>query len=177
MRKEFLLGMADLKHGRLESAKQRLLAMGWYGDKAKENRSIFGVELGRLSQLFQAELLLAEGKTGKAISTMATPSLRAPVLGNLAILLHNLPFEQDVLARAYQKSGHLDRAIEEYLKLIQFDPKSQDRRLRNPIYHYRLARLYEQKGMKAEAKREYSAFLGIWKDADRQIPEFADALG
>jgi tetratricopeptide (TPR) repeat protein len=79
------------------------------------------------------------------------------------------------LARAYQKKGNLDKAIEEYKKLLTFDPGSQDRRMHNPIYHYRLARLYEQQGLKVEAKKGYARFLELWKDADPGIPELADA--
>jgi serine/threonine protein kinase/tetratricopeptide (TPR) repeat protein len=172
---EFWLGLSDLKQGRLESARQRLLEMSRHWDKATEERSSYGVQFARLSQLLQAELFLAEGKTGEAISAMKTPSLVIPSLQPPQMFNHNIPFEQDVLARAYQKAGQLDLAIEEYRNLIQLDPKSQDRRLRNPIYRYRLARLYDEKGRRDEAKREYSVFLEIWKNADPKIPEFIDA--
>jgi tetratricopeptide (TPR) repeat protein len=91
------------------------------------------------------------------------------------LTLHNFPLDQDVLARAYQKSGHLDEAIEEYKKLITFDPAGQDRRMHNPVYHYRLAKLYEQQGVKEEAKKEYARFLELWRNADPGLPELADA--
>jgi len=87
----------------------------------------------------------------------------------------NIPIEQDVLARAYQKTGNIDKAIEAYLKLLTFDPASQDRRMRIPIYHCRLARLYEEKGEKDKAVAQYRIFLDLWKDADPGIPEFEDA--
>ncbi len=74
-----------------------------------------------------------------------------------------------------RRSGQIDKAIAEYQKLLTFDPASQDRRIRNPVYHFRLAKLYEQKGLKAEAKKEYARFLELWKDADPGLTELADA--
>jgi pentatricopeptide repeat protein len=91
------------------------------------------------------------------------------------LLQHNMPLEQDVLARAYVKAGNPDKAIEVYRQLLTFDPASQDRRIRIPVYHYRLARLYEEKGLKDKAAEQYRVFLDLWKDADMGLPELADA--
>ena len=82
---------------------------------------------------------------------------------------------QDVLARAYIHKRELDKAISEYEKLITFDPNSKDRRLIHPKYHYRLAKLYEQKGLKTKAIEHYDKFLSLWKDADPGIPDIEDA--
>jgi tetratricopeptide (TPR) repeat protein len=101
--------------------------------------------------------------------------LTAPDTSPPQLMIHNMPFEQDVLARAYQKVGNPDKAIETYRKLITFDPTSQDRRMHIPVYHYRLARLYERKGLKDEAAAQYRIFLDLWKDADAGIPELVDA--
>jgi tetratricopeptide (TPR) repeat protein len=122
---------------------------------------------------------MSEGKTAEAINFLEKEFVLHIPLFNPAyarvFAWYNFPLDQDVLARAYQKMGNLDKAIEEYRKLLTFDPASQDRRLHNPVYHYRLAKLYEQKGLKEEAKKTYTRFLELWKDADTGIPELVDA--
>jgi tetratricopeptide (TPR) repeat protein len=109
----------------------------------------------------------------KESSGSAFQVLEVTLPGFLARL--NFPFNQDVLARAYAKLGNIDKAIEAYQKLLTFDPKGQDRRMQVPIYHYRLAKLYDAKGLKEQARAEYRKLLEDWKDADSGIPELTDA--
>ena len=88
---------------------------------------------------------------------------------------YNFPLDQDVVPRAYETLGDIDKAIDAYQKLINPDLRGLDRRLHNPRYHYRLGRLYETKGLKDKAKAEYQRLLDLWKDADPGIPELVDA--
>jgi len=36
-------------------------------------------------------------------------------------------------------------------------------------------RIYEEMGDRAKAKENYERFLSIWKDADRDLPDYKDA--
>jgi tetratricopeptide (TPR) repeat protein len=144
------------------------------------------LEVGRGPQVkqsfdnLQAEVLLLEGKPAEAIAWIEKElKLTIPAYGppNFPFNYYylNFPLDQDVVPRAYAKIGNIDKAIEAYRKLIDFDPKKADRRMHNPLYHYRVAKLYELKGLKDRAKAEYLKLLEIWKDADPDIPELVDA--
>ena len=72
-----------------------------------------------------------------------------------------IPF--DILPRAYVERGMIDCAIASYELALKKPPH-----LLGPIiprYYYRLARLYEQKGMKEKAIQNYTAFLNVWGNA------------
>ncbi len=178
---ELWLGLLEWKQGRIEAAKKRLDHIRSLFSELPENMGEEVVaQLEKGYRILQAEVWLSEGKTAEAISFLEKEfSLSIPIIyaGTYprVFTLYNFPLDQDVLARAFQKMGNIDKAIEEYKKLLTFDPASQDRRLHNPVYHYRLAKLYEQKGLKEEAKKEYARFLGLWKDADPGLPELVDA--
>jgi tetratricopeptide (TPR) repeat protein len=174
---ELYLALCDVKQGRLGSARQRHEKASLLWAQAKDNNPNVAAQAQRLSTIARAEILLAEGKAGEAIMVMEKELvLTIPRINNRPLYTqHNLPIEQDVLARAYRKTGNIDKAIQAYLKLLTFDPSSQDRRMRIPLYHYRLARLYEEKGEKAKATEQYRIFLDLWKDADPGFPEVEDA--
>jgi tetratricopeptide (TPR) repeat protein len=170
----FRAGLIDLKEKNIQSAKARLT----------EIRSLtpgFPLPINRewgkyYADFLEAEILFQEKKYDEAVAIFERmPHPDFPDLDDApGVILRNL-FAADIKARALEGKGGLDRAIAEYVRLTIFDPKSDDRSLIHPRYYYRLALLYEQKGLKAKARDRYQKFLDLWKDADPGLPEVEDA--
>jgi serine/threonine protein kinase/tetratricopeptide (TPR) repeat protein len=168
----FNLGLVELKQGRIDSAKSRLAKMKSLLpeiDPSNKDQAEF------LYDILQGEVLLAEGFVEQAIAFLekASPLGRPPLIQ--FILIYNVPLYKDVLARAYQQRGDIEGAIAEYERLIAFDPNREERALIHPKYHYRLAKLYEQKDWKGKAIEHYEKFLDLWKDADPGTAEVEEA--
>jgi tetratricopeptide (TPR) repeat protein len=81
----------------------------------------------------------------------------------------------DTLADAYQLGGRLSKAAETYGRIQEL---ISGRWTWGVIYtrsFYKLGKLYEQMGKKAEAREKYRKFLDLWKNADPGLPEVEDA--
>jgi len=170
-------GLLDLKQCRTDSASARIEEINYL----LSNISAFSaIEIKFYSALLKAELLLNEAAPEKAIAICEQiQPLEFGRIGEVvqsSFLYYNLPFPRDVLARAYLKSGLIDKSISEYERLMNVtDPNNKERRLIQPRYHYCLGKLYEVKGLKEKAIEQYEKFLQIWKDADEDLPEKIDA--
>jgi len=168
------LGSIELKNRKIDSAKTRLAEVKSVLPELTINQKKWSTYF---YNLLYAEVLLAEGFPEKAITGFEKeflPLSPAPQYPD-SMIMYNTPFLKDVLARAHLKNGDLDKAIAEYERLTTFDSSSRDRRLINPRYHYRLAKLYEQQGNTTKAIENYKKFLTLWKDADPGIAEVEDA--
>ncbi|MCJ7579016.1 MAG: tetratricopeptide repeat protein, partial [Candidatus Aminicenantes bacterium] len=166
------LGFLELKEGKLDSARSRLTEIESYLPKVIplfKNWIQFGYDM------LQGERLLAEDSIDQAIAYLegAAPIGKPPIMQFMTP--YNYPFIKDVLARVCQRKGEIDKAIAEYERLVTFDPDLESRCLIHPIYYYRMAKLYEQKGNRANAITNYEKFLSLWKDADPGLPEVEDA--
>jgi tetratricopeptide (TPR) repeat protein len=172
--RSFYLGLADLREGRIASARSRLVGME---SRASEEGLRFRNWIPLLRDALHAQVLLEEGSLDEAVKACEeAPVPEEPGLSVIRNMVpYNVLFMRDALACAYVRNGELDKAIAEYERLLTFDPESSDRRLIHPTYHYRLAKLYEEKGQTAKATSEYERFLEIWKDADEGRPEVIDA--
>ncbi len=169
-------GFFDVAEGKIDAAKTRFDTAESLFPSASLQAPFWAPQAKRTLSLLQAEILLAQDSAEEVVKVMekAEP-LETPTLYSADMFLHNLPFIQDVLARAYAKKGDLDEAIAEYERLITFDPEGKWRRLVHPKYFYRMAKLYEQKGNRAKAIQKYEKFLNLWKDADPGLPVTEDA--
>ncbi|MCX6574480.1 MAG: protein kinase [Candidatus Aminicenantes bacterium] len=172
-RSAFLRGWVELGRGRTAAAAARLAEIDPLLAQDDPDSAAHTMLLYRL---LRAEVALAEGDLDRAVTLGREIVLEDfPAMNTPALASYNLPFLKDVLARAYWKKGDLGAAASEYRKLTAIDPSNQVRMFIHPLYHYRLARVLEEKADKAGAAVEYRKFLEYWKDADPTHPELADA--
>jgi tetratricopeptide (TPR) repeat protein len=127
----------------------------------------------------QGEIALASGdldKAAAAFSASEPPARRwtqifseyPPPLGN------NPPF-MDGAARVAKARDDLNGAIAIYRGLLSMDPKKKWAAVVEPRYSLEIARLLEKVGDKSAASAEYERFLTLWKNADADLPELAEA--
>jgi eukaryotic-like serine/threonine-protein kinase len=121
-------------------------------------------------------MYLGRGNEEAALREAALPRSYEIVNPNLnfnlmSIGANNMPLTADGIAQLLARRGQIDKAIDEYRLLMTTGPGTSLRRLINPIYHFRVAGLYEKKGDKAKAIEHYRKFLDIWKNADPGLPE------
>jgi tetratricopeptide (TPR) repeat protein len=166
----FYYGLLDLKLGRMQSAKSRLEEMRSALSKPQNDKNYD-------CNYLEAEILLAEGKPREAIQLLekAPPKILISLSWGPYMIFYNCPFLKDTLARAYEQNGEIDKAVAEYERLTSFYPRSGAPFLIHPKYYYRLAKLYEKKGLKTSARENLERFLTLWKDADPGLPEIEDA--
>jgi len=171
-----ILAFVDAREGRINSAKSRMAEIESLMLELSEKEPYWKTQPSFFRESYQMEIMFADGAFDEAIAVGEKISpLGIISMGMKELLAYNIPFLQDILARAYYRNGELDKAITEYERLITFDPNSKDRRLIHPKYHYLLAKLYEEKDWKGKAIEQYEKFLEIWKDADEDLPELIDA--
>jgi len=169
------LGLLELKQGQTDASESRagevIVLLNEVPSETKD-------QIEFLYGLLKGEVLLAKGLADESVDACENiPALGLPqgAARYMYIIDYNTPFLKDVKARAYLEMGELDKAIAEYERLITFDPQQKERYLIYPPYHYRLAKLYVQKGWEGKAIEQYEKFLTIWKDADPELDEVVDA--
>jgi serine/threonine protein kinase/Flp pilus assembly protein TadD len=175
---DFLDGLIDLDEGKVESAKSRLAEMNSLTAAVQSRLSLRDMTDFE-TEWFRDMILLHEKSLEKAVASWqryAAPKFVPPwQTYDFLKFRYNTPFQKDALAKAYIERGEIDKAIAEYERLIIFDPTKPARVLIHPLYHYRLGKLYEQKGLKDKARVQFERFLDLWKDADPGLPELEDA--
>jgi eukaryotic-like serine/threonine-protein kinase len=188
---QFCIGMIELKEGRLDSVKIRLSTMDEYlASVSPTDSSVYARTMrtihDRDSRILRGELFLAAGDVTEALEVAPKgsdhdegirPVSKFMMNGNLphagAPRPEPIPLMVDLLPRSYAAAGNIDSAIASYERAV--DPKIDPICPIFPRYHYRLAQVYEQAGMKEKAIAEYEKFLKIWRKADPIYKELAGA--
>jgi tetratricopeptide (TPR) repeat protein len=91
-----------------------------------------------------------------------------------SVLTNNLIL-RDGVARAAHARGDIPRAIQAYRQMLANGPELKWVSLYEPRYVLQLARLLDAAGDRQAARIEYSRFLDLWKRADANLPELAEA--
>ena len=152
---------------------------------------------------YYAQFLIAAGRTGEAETILANMerNLGESPYGKLGVAYirgflarsENKPEEaieyfkeaaavaplypvRYMLGRLYLETGRYDYAVSTFEKLLlDFDDKRLNWSIWDDKADYYLARAYEETDNYSEAARHYRVFLEIFKEADTDIPELADA--
>ena len=170
-----VLGLLDVSRGEVESARTKLAQ--YVPPIGRARLDFIGEWNAQAARCLEGEVLLAEEKPAEAVRALATAAgfNFQGITRVIDLVYYHLPVEKDVLARAYKATGETDKAIAEYKRLMTIDRTNQVRQMIPPIYHFRLAGLYEDKGLRDKARGEYQEFLDLWKDADPGRPEVEEA--
>ena len=161
----YLAGKAYARAGRIPEARHELQELE---SRLGDVLAVSGLDRSDQSdQAFfhrlKGEIELAEKKYEEAVNSLS-----------LAARLGAEDIEQN-LAYAFRLKGDREKAIEKFQELLRREPLGYESQESWILAHYELGKLYEQKGELEEAVNYYKRFLDIWKDADPDLADFADA--
>ncbi len=169
------LGFLAVEQGQVDQANTKISEMNAVLPEieGKNKERIAG-----LRDLLQGEALLTRGDLDGALA------LGQKVRGPESFFLspgygwqfnENVSYYLDLVARVFAKKGDVPKAISEYKKLFKTPFTLKSVFFVHPLYHYRLAILYEKAGEVVKARTQYERFLELWRDADPGLPEVEDA--
>ena len=110
---------------------------------------------------FQAQMDLNEGRREQMLEHLRQLVRVRPRWGEVEL-------REDALADGYLQLGRVDEAIAEYERALKVFPGM-------PMARFHLAQAYQRKGRGAEATVQFKQFLDLWKHADPDLPELAEA--
>jgi DNA-binding winged helix-turn-helix (wHTH) protein/tetratricopeptide (TPR) repeat protein len=164
-------GVAASRAGDLERAKERLGELGeLYDSRDPREKWWYHLLLG--------ELALASGDSRAAYASFTQGEPTHKLMFNVTQLLSSLGGSlifRDGAARSKAREGDGRMAIEIYRELLRPDIGHKWTAVLEPRFHLELARLERQEGQNAQATKHYREFLELWSDADRDLPEIAEA--
>jgi tetratricopeptide (TPR) repeat protein len=167
-----LAGMADVRGGHLDAAAKSL----------EQLRPLVNSRLSWetwLVRTLEGEIALARGDLSASEQAFASAdpplkiffSMGAP---SSSLVRNSFPF-RDGAARVQAARGNADAAIDIYRRLLTPDLSQKWTAILEPRLVLQLARLRDKKGDRTAARQEYRRFLDLWKHADSNLPELAEA--
>ncbi len=164
-------GVAASRSGDLARAKEHLAKLGeLYDSRDPREKWWYHLLLG--------ELALASGDPRAAYASFTQGEPTHKLIFNVTQLLSSLGGSlifRDGAARSKALEGDRHLAIEIYRELLRPDIGHKWTAVLEPRFHLELARLERQEGQHAQAVKHYREFLELWSDADRDLPEIAEA--
>jgi len=169
----FGLGLLALKEGDVQAAKARLIDL----ESLRPGIKPMFIDLAKIYRgTLEAEIFIAQNDYEKAIEVLRdSPHWEMPRFSPEFVLPYHSLYLKDILPRAYAHCGEREKAIAEYERLTTIGPSRKLCPLIHPLYHYRLALLYEETGQDARAVERYERFLATWMQAGADRPEIKDA--
>ena len=171
----FYEGVIDVKSGQIEKAKSELKAIQTLLP-ALESKLVKETKTNTLDYL-HILILIEEGSADEAIEFIKKmPPPKVSFNAVVTFIRRNLPFDDDLMARALLKKGEIDKAITDYERITTLNLDiGLDRPLIHPLSCYRLAKLYEETGQNEKAAEQYRKVLDIWENADEGLSQVEDS--
>jgi eukaryotic-like serine/threonine-protein kinase len=167
---DYTAGTVDVRQNQLDGAASQLEAL-----KRRYIREL--VTENSWAKTLEGDIALAQGRLQEAADAYASGEPpRRMWFSSLALavsFLTNNLVSRDGLARVHKARGDLPRAIQEYRRLTSGNANWNS--MLEPRYVLEIAKLLEATGDRAGALVEYSRFLDLWKQADSDLPELAEA--
>jgi tetratricopeptide (TPR) repeat protein len=172
----YLRGMGAIEKGDLDGAAGHLEALeaatgalagqkpiqgsDWYFNSANRTLPVF-------SQDLKGSLQSAQGRHEEAIKLLLDTVERERNLGYWEPPHYTRPALES-LALAYTRAGKYGKAVEAYEDLLKLRPNT-------GFAYLGMARVYAREGKKEKAAESYRRFLDAWKNADKGLPQLAEA--
>jgi serine/threonine protein kinase/tetratricopeptide (TPR) repeat protein len=172
------VGIAEARSGRFAAAEEHLDAAGALFDSWSRFEPWIYRSVVWLYRSLEGEIALASGDLARAEAAFAAGLSNGRIwFGGKWInefFEHNSP-SRDWRARIHKARGDATGAITEYRRLLAPSADHIFIGVLEPRYVLELARLLDQAGDHEAALDEYKRFLELWKNADPDLPELAEA--
>ena len=167
----FLGGVARARMGELDVAREHLAALKNLVEPQHHSENWW-------QHLLEGEIALSSGDPATAASAFSAgePEIRSyfsngnpfgSVFANLSL--------RDGPARARQTAGDWVGATEIYRQILRPDISQKWTAVLEPRHVLEMARLLEKGGEKEASREQYRYFLELWRHADEDLPELAEA--